>query len=53
MSTPKVPRGTARKLRRAAGNYTPVNAAASLQQAPTSRFARQGGTVPTIDESSK
>lgn len=39
----KVPRGTARKLRRATGNYKPVNKAASLEQAPTGRFAREGG----------
>jgi len=42
-SEPKVARGTARRLRREAGNYTPVNPAASLEQAPTARFARQGG----------
>ncbi len=36
----KVPRGTARKIRRAAGNYVPVNQAASLEQAPEGRFAR-------------
>ena len=39
----KVPRGTARKLRRAAGNYKPVNPLASMEQAPTGRFAREGG----------
>lgn len=39
----KTKRGTARRLRRANGNYTPVNPAASLAQAPTARFARQGG----------
>lgn len=40
---PKIPRGTARKTRRAAGNYKPVNPAASLKEAPTARFAREGG----------
>lgn len=39
----KTPRGTARKLRRATGNYKPVNPAASLEQHPTARFAREGG----------
>ena len=41
----KVPRGTARKLRRATGNYKPVNPKASLEQAPESRFARESGKV--------
>lgn len=36
----KVPRGTARAKRRAAGNYTPVNIEASLAQAPNSRYSR-------------
>jgi len=39
----KTPRGTARTARRLAGNYKPVNPAASLEQAPTARFAREGG----------
>lgn len=41
----KTPRGTARAARRATGNYKPVNPAASLEQAPTGRFAREGGTA--------
>lgn len=41
----KVKRGTARALRRANGNYTPVNKQASLDQAPTGRFARQVGAA--------
>ena len=41
----QTPRGSARAARRAAKNYTPVNPAASLEQHPTARFARQGGKV--------
>lgn len=37
----KTPRGTARKIRRATGNYKPVNPAASLKEAPEGRFARE------------
>jgi hypothetical protein len=36
----KVPRGTARKLRRAAGDFAPVNPTASLEQAPEGKYAR-------------
>lgn len=39
----KVPRGTARKIRRAAGNYKPVNPAASLKEAPEGNYARSVG----------
>ena len=39
----KTARGTARKLRRATGNYVPVNPVASLEQAPEGRFARANG----------
>ena len=39
----KTPRGLARATRRAAGNYKPVNPAASLAEAPNGRFAREGG----------
>lgn len=42
---PKAKNLTARAMRRAAGNFKPVNPAASLEQAPTGRFAREGGTV--------
>lgn len=42
---PKAKALTARAIRRAAGNYKPVNPAASLDQAPQGRFAREGGTV--------
>ncbi len=35
-----VARGTARAQRRAAGDFKPVNEAASLAQAPQGRFAR-------------
>lgn len=34
-------RGSARAVRRAAGDYAPVNKVASLQQAPDSKFARK------------
>jgi hypothetical protein len=36
---------TARAIRRAAGDYNPVNKAESLKQAPTGRFARSGGVA--------
>ncbi|WP_407305625.1 hypothetical protein [Acinetobacter sp.] len=39
----KAPRGATRAQRRAAGNYKPVNPAASLEQHPEARFAREGG----------
>lgn len=36
----KVPRGTARKIRRAAGDFIPVNKEASVIEAPDGRYAK-------------
>lgn len=39
----KVPRGTARKIRRAAGDFSPVNKEASLIEALHGKYAKSQG----------